>query len=255
LNPTGYIKLYKQTGDKKYLRDYYRRDDYLSIYAKSNPVLNGKFEALAASMALRASDTVLDVGCSAQMFRLYVEKAGARYTGVDISDRFEPDIVADAEDLGVIADDSFDWVVLSDVLEHLPNPIEALKEARRVGRRVIAVVPNWYQLNCLGSLLPRHPNDRHLNCHPPRRWLSFFAEAGLEPVYTRGYFYAPSVAFYPLLPLTLLERVFWTFPFRRLSRIVDRRFADKPVMRYLGQELMIVAYRPEADSAYRPGSS
>jgi SAM-dependent methyltransferase len=39
-----------------------------------------------------------------------------------------PDIVADAEDLNVIADESMDFVIASHILEHLPNPIKALKE-------------------------------------------------------------------------------------------------------------------------------
>jgi SAM-dependent methyltransferase len=43
-----------------------------------------------------------------------------------------PDIVADAEDLGVLSDESLDFVIARHVLEHIPNPIKALKEFYRV---------------------------------------------------------------------------------------------------------------------------
>ena len=41
--------------------------------------------------------------------------------------------------------DAFDAVVMSNVLEHLPNPIETLQECRRVlkpGGRLISITPN-----------------------------------------------------------------------------------------------------------------
>ncbi len=56
-----------------------------------------------------------------------------------------PDIVADAEDLSVIADESMNFVIACHVLEHLPNPIRALKEFYRVLRRngiLYLVVPD-----------------------------------------------------------------------------------------------------------------
>jgi len=46
----------------------------------------------------------------------------------------KPDINADAEDLSVIESGSQDFVILSHVLEHLPNPLKALKEIHRVLR-------------------------------------------------------------------------------------------------------------------------
>jgi SAM-dependent methyltransferase len=45
-----------------------------------------------------------------------------------------PDIVAEAEDLGVIPDASVDFVIASHILEHLPNPIRAIREFHRVLR-------------------------------------------------------------------------------------------------------------------------
>ena len=44
----------------------------------------------------------------------------------------DPDIVASATDLDVIADESVDFVIANQILEHLPNPIKAITEFHRV---------------------------------------------------------------------------------------------------------------------------
>jgi len=44
----------------------------------------------------------------------------------------QPDITADAEDLNIITDGSMDFVIVRQVLEHLPNPVKALKEFYRI---------------------------------------------------------------------------------------------------------------------------
>lgn len=43
----------------------------------------------------------------------------------------QPDVVADAENLSIIADESMDFVIANHLLEHLPNPIKVLKEFYR----------------------------------------------------------------------------------------------------------------------------
>lgn len=62
---------------------------------------------------------------------------------LDISARFAPDLLADAHSLP-LASESFDGIVLSEVMEHLHSPHEALTEILRVlrpGGRLIASVP------------------------------------------------------------------------------------------------------------------
>ncbi|MCX6731730.1 MAG: class I SAM-dependent methyltransferase [Candidatus Parcubacteria bacterium] len=44
----------------------------------------------------------------------------------------KPDVIASAMDLGVFGDETEDFVIADQVLEHLPNPILALKEFHRV---------------------------------------------------------------------------------------------------------------------------
>ncbi len=104
-----------------------------------------------------AGESVLDVGCGEGVIPILLAERGTRATGIDIS---QPNIVAAkkiAEDRGVsslttfqegdaehvpFADRSFDTVVSSHVLEHLPDFDKGLQELCRVARkRVIVALP------------------------------------------------------------------------------------------------------------------
>ena len=235
----GLIEKHKSTRDKKYLHNHYRSDGYLKIYSKPKRKWLRKFEVMIKLMSLKKGEKVLDVGCASQIFKPYVEKCGGIYKGLDISEGFQPDYVCDAEDMSIIDDDEFDWVVLSDILEHLPNPKRTIAEAYRIAKKVIAVVPNWYRLERF-SFLPRHPNDRHITRKPPKGWLEEFEKTGFEITQVKGFFYVPSIAFYPVLPLVAIDRIFRTRPFLIFDSLVDKHFSDKNFIRYLGQELIIV---------------
>jgi len=64
-------------------------------------------------------------------------------TVVDI-DEYEGVIQADAHDLP-FEDNRFDTAVLAEVLEHVEDPVQVLKEARRVAGKIIITVPNEYE--------------------------------------------------------------------------------------------------------------
>ena len=99
---------------------------------------------------IKEMDRVLDNGCGDGYLAIKMAKNGALVTACDIS---EPNIVqakiyaqkdgladkinflvADAENLP-FANDSFDWVVSSHVLEHLPDFQKGLNEVKRVTRK------------------------------------------------------------------------------------------------------------------------
>lgn len=67
-------------------------------------------------------------------------------TTVDIDQYDIPNFIrADAENLP-IADKTFDIACLNEVLEHIPNPVQALKEAARVAKsKIIITVPNEHE--------------------------------------------------------------------------------------------------------------
>ncbi len=242
-NPNFIIK-WRETRDKKYLKAYYSRPEYKKIYEKPKTKWIKKFKVLVAMMGLKAGERVLDVGCASKMLKPLVEKRGAIYKGVDITDSFEPDYICDAEDMNLIPDNSFDWVVLSDILEHLPYPERTLDEAHRVGQKVISVVPNWYRLERM-KFLPRSANDRHLVRKTPGEWMKEFQGRGFRICKVKGNYYVPSIAFYPTKILKGIDLLLRTKPFEFIGSIFDKFFSEKPVFRFMGQELIIVAERCE----------
>lgn len=110
-----------------------------------------------------AGSTVLDAGCGEGVLSVMLAQKGCKVTGVDLS---EPNIkasnvyaesqgvaeqtdfmVGDAENLPV-PDKSFDYVISSHVLEHLPDFVKGASELKRVARKqAIIAIPT-----CLNAL-------------------------------------------------------------------------------------------------------
>ena len=125
---------------------------------------------------------VLDLGCRyGALTAFYAE--GNEIVGVDI-DRAALEVAqkrlgietrwADLDDPLEFDDDSFDVVVLGEVLEHLRRPREVVAEAVRVlrpGGRVVGSTANAFRLkNRLLFLLGRHTDwdETHLQAFSPR---------------------------------------------------------------------------------------
>ena len=95
------------------------------------------------------------------------------------------DIVAPGHDLP-LDDDSFDFVFASHVIEHIPDPIAALEEWRRVARRyVVLVVPHRDRtfdrdrsLTPLSELIERHQSG--FTSEEDRHWTVWTCETFLE---------------------------------------------------------------------------
>jgi len=85
---------------------------------------------------------IVDIGCNAG--HLFSDRDRANVTSVDIDLYDIPNFIrADAQNLP-FKDNEFEIAVLGEVLEHCPEPIMALKEAKRVAKKVIISVP-WEQ--------------------------------------------------------------------------------------------------------------
>jgi SAM-dependent methyltransferase len=134
---------------------------------------------------------VLDVGCRfGALTRSYLD--GNQVTGLDV-DRHALDeaarlgietVWADAEAGLPFDDETFDAVVLGELLEHVRHPAEVVAEARRVlrpGGTLVGSVPNAFRLkNRLRVLAGRHPEDdpTHLHLFSPADLLALLG--GLE---------------------------------------------------------------------------
>jgi SAM-dependent methyltransferase len=102
---------------------------------------------------LQASDTIYDVGCGAKPFQHFLARVARAHVGIDMDDGFygsgAVDIIGVADRLPV-RDGVADAVLSSQVIEHLPDPDEALREARRI------LKPNGLLFISFPLLFPLH---------------------------------------------------------------------------------------------------
>ncbi len=179
-------------------------------YGSGNPVvrrLMSGFERTLEELLQRASPTsVLDVGCGegvlSQQWARRLEPG--RVVGVDLQDpKLEAEWAARragnlefaamrAEELA-FAENEFDLVAATEVLEHVPNPERVLSEMSRVSRgHLLVSVPHeplWRVLNVArGAYLRELGNTPgHLN-HWSRRGFVALLSAYGEPVEIRSPF-------------------------------------------------------------------
>ncbi len=94
---------------------------------------------------------LLDVGCGARPYAPLAEQNGCRYLGVDLalSAVPPPDVCADSARLP-FHDGTFDTVLSTQVLEHVPDPFAMVREAARVlkpGGYLVLTAPQVWPLH------------------------------------------------------------------------------------------------------------
>ncbi|WP_172831684.1 class I SAM-dependent methyltransferase [Mycobacterium asiaticum] len=105
-------------------------------------VLGKRLESQARMLGdhINRGDTVLDVGCeTGHLCKYLADMHGAVATGIDVHDAVTVPIdfsVFDGRSIP-FEDNAFDHVVLSFVLHHANDPMQLIKECRRVARRSI----------------------------------------------------------------------------------------------------------------------
>jgi SAM-dependent methyltransferase len=129
---------------------------------------------------------VLDVGCGARPYEKTFFAGASNYVGMDyLSDRSRPDVISSALQIP-FRDESFDTVVSTEVLEHVPDPLRALREMRRVLKRggfLVLSTPMYW---------PRHESPYDFFRYPYDGVLYLVKESGFEltKLYSRGRSYA-----------------------------------------------------------------
>jgi SAM-dependent methyltransferase len=117
------------------------------------------------------SSIVLDIGCGTK--KIANSLHCAKVVTLDAWAPFAPDILCDLTAIPKLPceDDSFDLVLLIDVIEHLPKEhgIKILEEAKRVSRKsVVIFTPLWWDPNIKEFNNPKSPYyqneyDKHLS--------------------------------------------------------------------------------------------
>jgi 2-polyprenyl-3-methyl-5-hydroxy-6-metoxy-1,4-benzoquinol methylase len=134
------------------LREYYDRkavelDELVATYESPIPYkrwfYRRRFEAVVEALGAAPGDDVLEVGCGSGYYTRALVELGANVTATDLSAayvdqarRLAPEAefrVEDAQALS-LADESFDRVLMTEVIEHVPDPAAAIREAHRVLR-------------------------------------------------------------------------------------------------------------------------
>jgi len=130
--------------------------------------------------------TVLDVGCGRRPYEKTFFSGATRYVGTDyLSDRSRPDVISSALQIPFAAD-SFDTVVSTEVLEHVPDPLRAMREMHRVLR------PGGFLILSTPMHWPRHEVPYDFFRYPYDGILHLVKESGLEltRLFNRGRSYA-----------------------------------------------------------------
>lgn len=112
--------------------------------------LKAALESIVSPLAVAGMDC-LDVGCGARPYEYLFERG--TYTGIDVEDSGrsismkQPDYFYNGRELP-FKNNSFDLIISTQVLEHVPDPLSILKEMARVckpGGDVVISLPFVYQ--------------------------------------------------------------------------------------------------------------
>lgn len=118
---------------------------------------NPKIEHRIIAEWINSEDSVLDLGCGdGALLSLLVNEKNVRAQGIELSSKAVQSCVAAGLNvlqqdidtgLSEYGDNSFDCVILNQTLQQVKNPDYVLKEAVRVGKKVIVGFPNFVNLS------------------------------------------------------------------------------------------------------------
>jgi 2-polyprenyl-3-methyl-5-hydroxy-6-metoxy-1,4-benzoquinol methylase len=168
----------------------------LGLAAYLNPAWKDSLEASVFHLNAKPGGRLLEIGCGGGAGLESMQKIGWRVTGLD----FDEGAVNNARNKGLdvrlgqlsaqaFADENFDAVVMSHVIEHVPSPDKLLAECRRILKKegiLVVLTPNadsplhiHYGLNWRGLEAPRH-----LQIFTPRSLANMAKSTGYSVVET-----------------------------------------------------------------------
>ncbi|VAX20814.1 hypothetical protein MNBD_IGNAVI01-3199 [hydrothermal vent metagenome] len=183
--------------------EHYKNDaeyfDYLNLDKFTVQEIRRRYEEFFRLYRLRDNDKILEIGAGAGFALNHLKTNVHKYFLLDISthnlkrvrEKTEGEIYPISGDVFNLPfpSESFDFILLSEVLEHLNDPLMALTEIQRVlkhGGSFIVSVPYkeviTYQM-CIHCNKPT-PTNAHLHSFDENKLVDLVKSAGLTPVKT-----------------------------------------------------------------------
>ena len=116
-----------------------------------SPALLCLYRALVPRIRRHASGQLLDAGCGCMPFKKVLENLVDGYRSIDIERKVpDVDLVGDLQDMKGVSTESYNVVLCTEVLEHVPQPEKLIAEVRRVLKargKLILSVPHLSRLH------------------------------------------------------------------------------------------------------------
>ena len=147
---------------------------------------------------IKEDSNLLDLGCGSGIIgKEFGRFFNSEILGLDILDNRVVEIPFrryDGKNLSFLKDDSFDAVLINFVLHHCQNPIDLLKEAKRVSKEIIVLYENipegiWSKIFCyfhgVSFACFFQKNDNQGKFLKRKEWEEEFEKLGLKVLYSK----------------------------------------------------------------------
>jgi 2-polyprenyl-3-methyl-5-hydroxy-6-metoxy-1,4-benzoquinol methylase len=214
------------------------------------------FRAVLGALGPQAGEEILEVGCGSGAYTRELVERGARVTATEVAPGplaqvrrnlgplgVETDLrIEDAQRLS-LRDEQFDKVLLSEVIEHVPEPGRAIAEAARVlrpGGLLVVSTPSRLSPMNLAYALKRRVRRYGFNEHLHELTPGSFRRLVDGHLDVEGLAFANFVLPYPT------DEVYLRLgsPGLALLRAVERGLAALPVLKRLGWTMILRARKP-----------